>query len=126
MLLRNNYTTGLQTLIDMEVSHVADRGLKFNPTKTVCMRYGVNPFKLDPSWNISGVQSKTIKSTMEPISAMKEVIPMQICGSVVLTGRSTAFRVLDFTKVVYLLLLAFTCTPQLYEVHFYVGVNPFT
>ena len=58
LLLTSTTTTGLQTLIDTAVSHVEDRGLKFNPTKTVCMRYGDNPFKLDPSWNISGVQLK--------------------------------------------------------------------
>ena len=58
LLLTSTTTAGLQTLIDMAVSHVEDRGLKFSPTKTVCMRYGDNPFKLDPSWNISGVQLK--------------------------------------------------------------------
>ena len=44
---------GLQSLIDMAVAHLTERGLKFNRSKTTCMTYGGNPFRTDPSWNIN-------------------------------------------------------------------------
>ena len=55
LLLTNTTVTGLQSLIDQAVSYVSDRGLNFNPAKTICMTYGKNPFRCEPEWNISGI-----------------------------------------------------------------------
>ena len=49
LLLASTTVTGLQSMIDMAVAHLAERGLKFNPSKTTCMTYGGNPFRTDPS-----------------------------------------------------------------------------
>ena len=55
LLLASTTVTGLQALIDLAVSHVNDRGVRFNPEKTTCMTYGPNPFTTLPKWNINGV-----------------------------------------------------------------------
>ena len=52
LLLTSTTVTGLQSLIDQAVSYVSDRGLNFNPAKTVCTTYGKNPFRCEPEWNI--------------------------------------------------------------------------
>ena len=56
LLLTTTTVTGLQSLIDQAVSYVSDRGLNFNPAKTVCMTYGKNPFRCETEWNISGIR----------------------------------------------------------------------
>ena len=56
LLLTSTTVTGLQSLTDQAVSYVSDRGLNFNPAKTVCMTYGKNPFRCEPEWNISGIR----------------------------------------------------------------------
>ena len=55
LLLASTTVTGLQAFIALAVSHVNDRGLRFNPEKTTCMTYGPNPFTTLPKWNIDGV-----------------------------------------------------------------------
>ena len=55
LLLASLTTTGLQDLINIAVSHITDRGLKFNPQKTVCMTYGKSHFTCPPHWEINNV-----------------------------------------------------------------------
>ena len=55
ILLASMTVSGLKDLIDVAVSHISERGLKFNPHKTICMNYGNNPFLLSPQWFIDGV-----------------------------------------------------------------------
>ena len=55
LLLASTTTTGLQSLIDLAVSFVTQRGLKFNPSKTTCMVYGKSPFTSPPKWHINDV-----------------------------------------------------------------------
>ena len=54
LLLTSTTITGLQTLIDLAVSHVTQRGLQFNPVKTVCMSYSQHSFVDEPRWTING------------------------------------------------------------------------
>ena len=53
LLLASTTATGLQTLINIAVNHVSERGLSFNPTKTVCMSYGKHTFVKEPIWKIN-------------------------------------------------------------------------
>jgi hypothetical protein len=52
--LASTTTTGLQALINLAVSHVDERGLRFNPAKTVCISYNEHTFTSTPEWNIDG------------------------------------------------------------------------
>jgi hypothetical protein len=54
LLLASTTKSGLQALIDVAVSYVSSRGLRFNPGKTSCMIYGKNPFISTPEWYIEG------------------------------------------------------------------------
>ena len=54
LLLTSTTITGLQTLIDLAVSHVTQRGLQFNPVKTVCMSSSQHSFVDEPRWTING------------------------------------------------------------------------
>ena len=53
LLLASTTATGLQTLINIAVNQVSERGLSFNPTKTVCMSYGKHTFVKEPIWKIN-------------------------------------------------------------------------
>ena len=53
LLLASTTATGLQTLINIAVNHVSERGLSFNPTETVCMSYGKHTFVKEPMWKIN-------------------------------------------------------------------------
>ena len=53
LLLASSTATGLQTLINIAVNHVSERGLSFNPTNTVCMSYGKHTFVKEPIWKIN-------------------------------------------------------------------------
>ena len=55
LLLASTTMTGLQSLIDLAVFFVTQRGLKFNPSKTTCMVYGKSPFTSPPKWHINDV-----------------------------------------------------------------------
>jgi hypothetical protein len=55
LLLASTSVSGLQTLIDIASSYVTDRGLRFNPTKTVCTIKGENPFICEPKWYVNNV-----------------------------------------------------------------------
>ena len=55
LLLASTTTTCLQSLIDLAVSFVTQRGLKFNPSKTTCMVYGKSPFTSPPKWHINDI-----------------------------------------------------------------------
>ena len=55
LLLASTTVSGLQELINISVSHISERGLRFNPQKTVCVRYGKNTFVTSPSRNMEGV-----------------------------------------------------------------------
>ena len=53
LLLASTTATGLQTLINMAVNHVSEKGLSFNPTKTVCISYGKHTFVKETIWKIN-------------------------------------------------------------------------
>ena len=55
LLLSSTSVTGLQSLINTASKYITDRGLRFNPNKTVCTTKGDNPFTCDPHWYIDGV-----------------------------------------------------------------------
>ena len=63
LLLASTTVSGLQELINISVSHISERGLKFNPQETVCVRYTKKPFVTSPSWNMEGI----------PLEIMEEV-----------------------------------------------------
>ena len=46
--------SGLQILIDKAVSYVGSQGLRFNPSKSICMIQGKNPFRTEPECIIDG------------------------------------------------------------------------
>jgi hypothetical protein len=54
LLLASATATGLQNLIDIAVTHITKRGLRFNPQKTTCVIYGKDYFKRKPMWDIDG------------------------------------------------------------------------
>jgi hypothetical protein len=54
ILLCSTTSSGLQQLINISVNYVSGYGLRFNPSKTVCMISGRNPFIRMPTWNING------------------------------------------------------------------------
>ena len=68
LLLASTTTTGLQSLIDLAVSFVTQRGLKFNPSKTTCMVYGKSPFTSPPKWHINDVSLEI--SNSRPIASL--------------------------------------------------------
>ena len=45
--------TGLQELIDTANSYIAEHGLKFNPTKTICTTLGCRNFEDTPQWDLN-------------------------------------------------------------------------
>ena len=48
-------TFNIKVLINMSVDYVVKFGLRFNPSKTVCMIGGQNPFLSIPVWTINDV-----------------------------------------------------------------------
>ena len=54
VLLASTTPTGLQQLIDEAVRTISSNGLRFNPSKTLCMTYGRSAFTTNPVWTISG------------------------------------------------------------------------
>jgi hypothetical protein len=54
ILIASTTPTGLQNLIDLSVQYINRHGLRFNPTKTVCLTYGRPTFTQLPQWNIEG------------------------------------------------------------------------
>jgi retron-type reverse transcriptase len=54
VLLASTTPTGLQRLIDEAVSTISSNGLRFNPSKTLCMTFGHSTFTTNPCWTITG------------------------------------------------------------------------
>ena len=55
-------SSGLQHLIDKADVYIKNHGLNFNPVKTECMIYGVNPFVNGSSWILDNVSLKVVTS----------------------------------------------------------------
>jgi len=55
LLLACTTSTGLQALINTSVQSIRAEGLDFNPKKTVCSIYGMNPLISEPKWHIDDV-----------------------------------------------------------------------
>ena len=69
ILIASTSPSGLQTLIDVAVEEISRTGLRFNPTKTICMIYGNCPLTSVPSWNIDDTPLQ-IESSMKYLGAM--------------------------------------------------------
>ena len=48
IILCSTTASGLQSLIDKTVSYVGSQGLRFNPSKSICMIPGKKPFRTEP------------------------------------------------------------------------------
>ena len=54
ILLASMTPSGLQRLIDEAVSTISSNGLRFNPSKTLCMTFGHSTFDSNLGWRING------------------------------------------------------------------------
>jgi hypothetical protein len=60
ILLASTTVSGLQHLINLADKYVSNLGLKFNPIKTKCSRFGGNPFTVAPTWNMKGADLEVV------------------------------------------------------------------
>ena len=54
LLLMSTTRTGLQSLIDTAVAYITQHGLRFNPSKSLCMQFNNKPSRTEPAWYIEG------------------------------------------------------------------------